>query len=428
MAINSSPAEGMRDLFPKEVQLRNYVIDTILGVYNEFGFTQIETPCAEKINLLSNGEGGDNEKMLFKVLKRGEKLNFTATTKEIDVVDLGLRYDLTVPLCRFYANNRSKLPQNFKVIQVGSVWRAERPQKGRFRQFTQCDIDIIGTKNVISEIELIIATSKALQKLNFSGFKVRINDRRILESFAKFCEFDETVFGKVFIILDKLDKIGREGVRKELETSNFPLSSIDKFMNILNLATETKLNTQNILNFLPNIPETVLTDLKNVINAVSSQADNKYSIELDLSLVRGMGYYTGQIFEIEVNGYKSSIAGGGRYDKMIGKILQGKEEIPACGFSIGFERVISILEDQKFTVPNTKNKIAILYNENINSFDNIILEAQKLREKGNSVSIEPQKKNTKKQLNDLADQGFNSFGIFADNSILTIKELNVSDK
>lgn len=422
MAINSSPAEGMRDLLPKEVQLRNYVIQTILGVYNEFGFTQIETPCAEKINLLSSGEGGDNEKMLFKILKRGEKLNFTATTKEFDVVDLGLRYDLTVPLCRFYANNRSKLPQNFKVIQVGSVWRAERPQKGRYRQFTQCDIDIIGTKSIISEIELIIATSKALEKLDFSGFKVRINDRRILESFAKFCEFDEIAFGKVFIILDKLDKIGKEGVRLELEKSDFSQNSIDKFMNILNLTTETKLNTQNILDFLPNIPETVLADLNNVINSVSSQANNKYSIELDLSLVRGMGYYTGQIFEIEVDGYKSSIAGGGRYDKMIGKILQGKEEIPACGFSIGFERVISILEDQNFKVPNSKRKIAILYNEELCYFDTIISEAQKLRENGNLVSIEPQKKNTKKQLDDLEEQGFTSFGILNDNSNLTIKD------
>lgn len=423
MTINSNPAEGMRDLKPKEVELRNFVITTILSVYRKYGFNQIETPCAERIGLLSNGEGGDNEKMLFKILKRGEKLNFSSTTREADVVDLGLRYDLTVPLCRFYANNRSKLPQHFKVIQFGNVWRAERPQKGRFRQFTQCDIDIIGTSGTMSEIELILATSDALQHLSFKDFKIRINDRRILECFTKYCEFDESDFGKVFIILDKLDKIGTSGVRKELETSEFLVSSINRFMDILNVAIDTKLSIANIRDLLPNIPVSVLNDLDTVIKTVSSQAYNKFSIELDLSLVRGMGYYTGQIFEIEVKGYKSSIAGGGRYDKMIGKILQGKEEIQACGFSIGFERVISILEEQQFKAPYTTNKIAILYNKELTTLDHILREAQTLRDQGSIVSLEIQIKNAKKQLDDLTEQGFTSFGIYQTDLPITLKEL-----
>ena len=427
MTLYGNPAEGMRDLLPKDVSLRHYVMNTIINVYNEFGFTQIETPCVEKIHLLSNGDGGENEKMLFKILKRGDKLHFSDTTKETDVVDLGLRYDLTVPLCRFYANNRSSLPQNFKVLQIGSVWRAERPQKGRYRQFTQCDIDIIGNNSIIVEIELILATAKALQKLHFQNFKIKINDRRILECLAKFCDFEESACNKVFIILDKLDKIGKEGVKKELEEAKFSLHSIDTFINIIEKATQSPLNIHSITHLLPNIPEQILRDLDTVINTISVQSNNNYSINLDLSLVRGMGYYTGQIFEIEVAGYKSSIAGGGRYDKMIGKILHGKEEIPACGFSIGFERVISLLEERNFAIPHTKNKIAILYKEDLDTYAHLIAEAQKYREMGNYVSIEIQKKkNMKKQLDDLIRQGFHSFATFQDGIPLHIKELKLS--
>ena len=423
MVHNNFPAVGMRDLLPEQVQLRKYVIDNILNIYEEFGFTQIDTPSIEKIKLLSSGEGGDNEKMIFKILKRGEKLDFSSVADEAAIVDLGLRYDLTVPLSRFYANNRPKLASNFKSIQLGNVWRAERPQKGRFRQFTQCDIDIIGTKSVIAEIELIIATAKVLQKLNFRGFTVRINDRRVLESLVKHCEFEQTAFSKVFIILDKLDKIGIAGVRNELEKSDFQPDSIDRFISLITLATQTNLTPKNIIDFLPDIPKPVLADLEKVIDTVKRQANDQYSIKLDLSLVRGMGYYTGQIFEIQINGYKSSVAGGGRYDKMIGKILKGKEEIPACGFSIGFERVISILEEQNFIIPKTKHKIAILYKQDLSLFNSIIAEANRLREKGSWVSLEPQKKNTKKQLSELSNQGFNSFGIYSSDKTLSIKDL-----
>jgi len=426
MTINTNPAEGMRDLTPKEVEMRNYVTSIITDSYKKFGFAQIDTPCVEKINLLTSGDGGDNEKMLFKILKRGDKLDLSAASKEQDLVDLGLRYDLTVPLCRFYANNKTKLPQQFKVIQVGNVWRAERPQKGRFRQFTQCDIDIIGISGVIAEIQLILATAEALQNLQFKKFTVRINDRRILESLANYCGFEESSFGKVFIILDKLDKIGINGVQTELEKAGFPAETIEKFISIVNVATSTELNVEKITALLPNISENVLNDLKQVISTVSSQAKNNFAIKPDLSLVRGMGYYTGQIFEIVIDGYGSSIAGGGRYDKMIGKILNGKEEIPACGFSIGFERVISILEEQQFKVPLLKKKIVILYNDELTAFDNVLLEAQKLRQDGSIVSLElHHKKNTKKQLENFAQQGFTSFAIYTSDAELNLKELNI---
>lgn len=423
MITNTNPAEGMRDLTPKEVELRNYVTSIITNSYIKFGFAQIETPCVERINFLTSGDGGDNEKMLFKILKRGDKLNLE---KPNELVDLGLRYDLTVPLCRFYANNRTKLPQQFKVIQVGSVWRAERPQRGRFRQFTQCDIDIIGVKGVIAEIQLILATAEALQSLSFTDFTIRINDRRILESFARYCGFDESHFGKVFIILDKLDKIGIDGVQNELQKSDFPNASIEKFVEIVKAAMNTELTTQSISSLLPNIPENVLSDLNQVIETISAQSENKFTIKLDLSLVRGMGYYTGQIFEVGINGFNSSIAGGGRYDKMIGKILNGKEEIPACGFSIGFERVLTILEEQHFKVPKSYKKIVILYSDDIVSIDELLQKAKALRDDNNIVSLEIQnKKNTKKQLENFAEQGFTTFAIYTPDTELALKELNV---
>lgn len=421
MITNTNPAEGMRDLNPKEVELRNYVTRIITESYKKFGFVQIDTPCVEKINLLTSGDGGENEKMLFKILKRGDKLNFENPN---DIVDLGLRYDLTVPLCRFYANNRTKLPQHFKVIQVGSVWRAERPQKGRFRQFTQCDIDIIGIPDVIAEIQLILATAAALQNLSFTNFTVRINDRRILEALATHCDFEETSFSKVFIILDKLDKIGIDGVQNELYKAELSPSSIEKFIGIVKSAIDSGITINSITTVLPNIPEKVLADLNKVIETVSSQSQNNYSIALDISLVRGMGYYTGQIFEIGIEGFNSSIAGGGRYDKMIGKILNGKEEIPACGFSIGFERVLTILEEKQFAVPILQKKIVVLYSEDTVIFNDLLTKAQKLREEGNVVSLEVQnKKNTKKQLENLTEQGFTAFAIYQPDMDLALRIL-----
>jgi len=405
---NTNPPRGMKDRTPKEVELREYVQNKIVTVYRRFGFVKIETPCVENIRFLSSGEGGDNEKMIFKILKRGQKLVITEKSKQSDLVDLGLRYDLTVPLARFYANNREKVPSPFKVMQVGNVWRAERPQKGRFRQFTQCDIDIIGMSSVFAEIDLISATCEALKNIGFSDFKVRINDRRILREIAKLSKFDEKDFGKLFITLDKLGKIGIDGVERELLSCNYASGSVSMFISIISKIIGKKVTTKDIRELVPNIETSILEDLGFVVKNIRNLSKKDYEIEIDLSLVRGMGYYTGQIFEIESNKFSSSIAGGGRYDKMVGKILQSKNEIPACGFSIGFERVVSILEKLEFKIPKTENKIAILFNPKESKFDNLFEKARELRE-NNIVSIELQRKNLRKQLDQLSKQGFNYF-------------------
>ena len=409
----------MRDLLPEEVALRRYVTETILNVYQQYGFSQIETPCTEHLNLLTGGDGGDNEKMLFKILKRGDRLIFSEKTQESDVSDMGLRFDLTVPLARYYAINREKLPRQFKVIQIGSVWRAERPQRGRFRQFTQCDIDIIGVKVVFAETELIMATTEALLNLTFKDFVVRINDRRILEALAAYCQFPVDVHGKVFIILDKLDKIGLDGVRKEMEKAEFPAASIDRFMGIIEQSDS--LTIDSLLAVLPTIDEQVRADLQSVITTIEAVSAGQYSIRFDLSLVRGMGYYTGPIFEIAVNDFGSSIAGGGRYDKMIGKMLNGKEEVPACGFSIGFERVIMLLMEAGFQVPENSEKVVILYAETASPLT-LMQAATSLRKEGKIVSIELQKKNKSKQLQDCLKQGYTSFAIFEEGKPLEIRE------
>jgi len=419
-----NPQKGMRDILPKQVELRNFVSGSILAVYKKYGFLQIETPSLEDINLLSNGEGGENEKMLFKVLKRGEKLDLNENQDENSLSDMGLRYDLTVPLCRFYANNKAQLPQTFKVIQFGDVWRAERPQKGRFRQFKQCDIDIIGVKDVSAEAELILATSEALLSIGFKDFKIKINDRRILSAIVKYCGFEESDYNKIFIILDKLAKIGIDGIEQELQESTFSVDSVNKIIEIIKKITEGQITTATIKNIIKDIDESALKDLNFVIDTVGKQASDKYSIVLDISLVRGMGYYTGQIFEIEADNYGTSIAGGGRYDNLIGRFLDGVV-IPACGFSIGFERVISILEEQNFQIPKTQNKIVLLYSEeDIKNMEDVFKTAQTLRESGNTVLTELKSKNLKAQLDKVMEQGFDSFAIFSKDKKVEIKSLS----
>jgi histidyl-tRNA synthetase len=416
----TSAAEGMRDLMPEDVLLRNYVISKILDVYRRYGFSQIETPCADRIELFTAGDGGENEKMLFKILKRGEKLNQALG----ELADLGLRYDLTVPLSRFYAAHRSKLPNPFKVIQIGSVWRAERPQKGRFRQFTQCDIDIIGQNSILAEIELIEATSEALLSINFVDFEIKINDRRLLEALAEYADFQNK--SEFFIIFDKLDKIGLQSVVEELLKAGFAADSCEKFKKIAQKGEHIKTVEQ----FKAEIPELmvsqeVLSDLDKILKTSKSR---KYNTNLDLSLVRGMGYYTSTIFEIKAPNYGSSIAGGGRYDKMIGKRLQNKEEIPACGFSIGFERVVQILAESGFKVPVEQEKIALIYPKDTTDFEPLMEAAAELRSQNAVVSLEVEKKNKAAQLQQLAQMGFTGVCSFEPQTknLSKIKELKVS--
>ena len=412
MGANTAPARGMRDLLPRDVETRDAVTATILACYQRYGFTRIETPALEHLELLNSGEGGENEKMIYKVLKRGEKLDLTRPgLREDDLVDLGLRYDLTVPLARYYANNSAKLPAPFKAIQVGPVWRAERPQAGRYRQFIQCDIDILGEESELAEIELVSATADAITALGFTGFTVRINDRQILFGLAEACGFAPEDFGSVFITIDKLDKVGVEGVRAELESKAFAAESIQRLIGALTGFSQDRGDFAAVRAALPaGIPTAPLDRLARVIGVLSSQADDRFTLAFDPTLVRGMGYYTGTIFEIEEPGYSGSIAGGGRYDKMIGKLLG--REVAACGFSIGFERLMQILEARGYTPPTRAQKLALLFDDAADDLAAVLATGAALREQGYIVNMQPRAKKMRRQLDDLAAQGYTLMALY----------------
>lgn len=410
MALIKKPVTGMKDILPKEMQIREYVLNTIKESYGQFGFTQIETPCVENIENLTNKQGGENEKLIFKIMKRGDKLNLEKAKDSQDLVDGGLRYDLTVPLSRFYANHENELPSPFKALQIGSVWRADRPQKGRFRQFVQCDIDILGESRNIAEIELILATSSALSKLGFENFKVRINERRILKAMATYAGFESKDFDLVFIILDKMDKIGFEGVEKELIASGFSNDSVHKYITLyqqLELQKQPLVYLKDLLN--KELEEDVVDSLSTIIDAVDNAKVGRFDLLFDPTLVRGMSYYTGTIFEIEMPEFGSSVAGGGRYDEMIGKFT-GKNT-PACGFSIGFERIVTILLDQNFEIPSQKNRFAYLVDKTVSSDQliRIIEQAQGQRAQGNCVLLVTMNKNKKFQKEQLQKEGYLEF-------------------
>lgn len=406
----------MKDILPAEMQIRDYVIGVIKENYKKYGFTPIETPCVENIANLSNKQGGENEKLIFKVLKRGEKLNLETAETEGDLVDSGLRYDLTVPLARYYSNNNSQLPAPFKALQIGSVWRADRPQKGRFRQFTQCDIDILGDDSNLAEIELIMATTSTLGKLGFKGFKVRINERRILKAMAAYSGFLETDYDTVFIILDKMDKIGLEGVSKELLESGFTQENVKKYLELFHGIESAEDGLDYLASQLTGFLEsTVQESLQEIINSIKSTTDAEFELLFDPTLVRGMSYYTGTIFEMEMPEFGSSVAGGGRYDKMIGNFTG--TDTPACGFSIGFERIVTILMDNGFEVPTEYKKIAFLMEKGISSADlcKVIGEAQEERKKGTQVLVTRMNKNKKFQKEQLMNEGYKEFKEFYKN-------------
>ena len=413
MALIKKGVTGMKDILPEEMIIRDYLINIIKKTYGSFGFTSIETPAMEHIENLLSKQGGDNEKLIFKVLKRGEKLKLDDVKDENDLVDAGLRYDLTLPLARYYSNNQANLPNPFKALQIGNVYRADRPQKGRFRQFTQCDIDILGEASNLAEIELILATTKALSEIaKGKKFTVRINDRRILLEMALFAGYSEDNISNVFIILDKMDKIGLEGVRKEL----IELDGADKCEKYLNLFDGLSNDTKALLSLKESlngfIEDGVLDSLSEIMNTVLDVKENDFSLEFDPTLVRGMGYYTGTIFEVSMEGFSGSVAGGGRYDKMIGKFTGS--DTPACGFSIGFERIITILMDSGFKIPNESKKIAFLYEKNIdaNVLTSILKDASALREAGNIVLVSKMNKNKKFQKEGLEKQGYIEFKEF----------------
>ncbi|MCD8196940.1 MAG: histidine--tRNA ligase [Lachnospiraceae bacterium] len=413
MAMKKKPVTGMKDILPAEMQLRDYVTGLIKDTYKSFGFSPIETPCVEHIENLCSKQGGENEKLIFKIMKRGEKLNLETAESEADLTDSGLRYDLTVPLSRFYANNANSLPAPFKALQIGSVWRADRPQRGRFRQFVQCDIDILGEPTALAEIELILATTTLLGKLDFSGFKVRINERRILKAMAERCGFPEEQYDLVFIILDKMDKIGWDGVKAELLEAGFAADSVERYVAMFGEMEQA----DDPLSYLEKalagaLEDGVIDNLRMIRESVEAVAASRFELVFDPTLVRGMSYYTGTIFEIEMAEFGSSVAGGGRYDKMIGKFT-GKDT-PACGFSIGFERIITILLEQGFQIPGAAGKKAFLVEKNMpaDKLCEVLRTATAEREAGNQVLVTMMNKNKKFQKEQLEKEGYTEFKEF----------------
>ncbi len=413
MALSKKPVTGMKDILPEEMQIRDYVIGVIKETYGKFGFTSIETPCMENIVNLTNKQGGDNEKLIFKILKRGEKLNVEAATTEEEVVDGGLRYDLTVPLVRYYSNNSANLPSPFKALQMGNVWRADRPQRGRYRQFMQCDIDILGEPSNLAEIELILATTTTIGKLGFKNFQIRINDRQILKAMAAYSGFAEEAYDSVFITLDKMDKIGLDGVKAELLANDFAEEAVDKYLNLFAELDKIETAAEKVA-YIANTLEGVLAQdvhegLLEIISSVEATKNAQFDMVFDATLVRGMSYYTGTIFEIAIPEFGGSCGGGGRYDKMVGKFTGN--DVPACGFSIGFERIVLLLMESGFKVPTQPKKKAFLIEKGVSgeALCKVIGQAQDARKEGLQVLVARMNKNKKFQKEQLMKEGYEDF-------------------
>lgn len=394
-------------MLPREMQIRDYVIRLIKETYGTFGFSSIETPCVEHIENLSSKQGGENEKLIFKILKRGEKLKLDTAECEADLVDGGLRYDLTVPLSRYYSNNVSELPSPFKALQMGNVWRADRPQRGRFRQFMQCDIDILGEPNNLAEIELILATTTLLGKLDFKNFTVRINDRKILKAMAAYSGFEEKDYDDVFIILDKMDKIGLDGVEKELQEHGYPKEAVEKCLQLFKEITNDIEGVRYCKEKLEGYLEEATADgLEMIIASVDSVKEADFKLSFDPTLVRGMSYYTGTIFEIAMDEFGGSVGGGGRYDEMIGKFTG--QPTPACGFSIGFERIVMLLLERGYEIPDNKEKLALLIEKGMpqEKMLEVLAFAKEQRAAGKQVMLSIMKKNKKFQKEQLSQEGY----------------------
>lgn len=407
MALIKKPTTGMKDILPNEMVIRDYVTNLVKQTYSTFGFTPIETPCVEHIDNLCSKQGGENEKLIFKIMKRGEKLKLDGDVTEADLADSGLRYDLTVPLSRYYSNHAAELPTPFKALQIGPVWRADRPQKGRFRQFVQCDIDIFGDPTNLAEIELILATTTLLGKLDFKNFTVRINDRRVLKAMAAYSGFEEKDFDTVFIILDKMDKIGLEGVREDLIANGFDADKTDKYLELFKGIEEGGVSLSDLAEKLGDfLDDSCTNSLKNIIGSVDKTREAEFKILFDPTLVRGMSYYTGTIFEISMDEFGSSVAGGGRYDEMVGKFTGNN--VCACGFSIGFERIITILMDRDFKVPGHGDRYAFLVEKGADDefMSKVLKEATMLRKSGAVVLVAVMNKNKKFQKEQLIAQGY----------------------
>ncbi len=413
MALSKKPVTGMKDILPKEMEIRDYVIGVIKETYGSFGFTSMETPAVEHLENLNCKAGGENEKLIFKILKRGEKLKLEGDLREEDITDGGLRYDLTVPLVRYYAAHSGELPTPFKALQMGNVWRADKPQRGRYRQFMQCDIDILGEATNLAEIELILATTTTLGKLGFKNFQIRINDRQILKAMAAYSGFAEDNYDEVFIILDKMDKIGSEGVKAELLSAGYENAVVEEYLGLFEEMEKAEDKAAFIAEKLEGyLPADVSAGFREILESVNASKGDFFELVFDPTLVRGMSYYTGTIFEIAMPEFGGSCGGGGRYDKMVGRFT-GKD-VPACGFSIGFERIILLLLESGFEVPGAAEKTAYLIEKGVSAevMTKVMRQAQKEREDGKKVLVARMNKNKKFQKEQLKDQGYTEFQEF----------------
>jgi histidyl-tRNA synthetase len=436
MGMKKKPVTGMKDIMPQEMAIRDYAIGLIKDTYKNFGFTSVETPAVEHIENLCSNQGGENEKLIFKVMKRGDKLT-SAASKLVEagvdgdaiggLSDSGLRYDLTLPLSRYYANNANDLPSPFKALQMGNVWRADRPQRGRFRQFMQCDIDILGEQSIIAEIELILATTTLLGRLDFKNFTIRINDRRILKAMAAYSGFAESDYDTVFIILDKMDKIGLDGVKEELLKEGYAEDKVEKYLGLYaklagtedTTAKKGQVSIENIKMIKAELGDfldsEVSDNLETIISSVEDAKSADFGMMFDPTLVRGMSYYTGPIFEISMDEYGGSVGGGGRYDEMIGKFTG--QSTPAVGFSIGFERIVMLLLENNFQVPGQSDKKAYLIEKGMpaDKLRKILEMAKEEREAGKSINVVIMKKNKKFQKDKMQEEGYTEFvEFFAD--------------
>ena len=407
MALKKKPVTGMKDVMPAEMEIRDYLIGLIKDTYKTFGFQSMETPCVEHIENLCSKQGGDNEKLIFKILKRGEKLKIDEAKEENDLVDGGLRYDLTVPLARYYSNHVNELPSPFKALQIGSVWRADRPQKGRFRQFVQCDIDILGEASNLAEIELILATTAMLGKLDFKNFTVCINDRNILKSMAAYSGFKEEDYDEVFIVLDKMDKIGPEGVEAELIEMGYTSESVKTYLSLFDEVASDVSGVRYLKEKLGDyLSDETADGLELIMSSVEAAKECDFKLQFTPTLVRGQSYYTGTIFEVTMDDFGGSVAGGGRYDKMIGKFTG--QDTPACGFSIGFERIVMLLLENGYKVPGGRQKKAYLLEKKLpkEAMLKVLALAKADREAGRQVLIVNMKKNKKFQKEQLIEEGY----------------------
>lgn len=418
---NSNPAKGMRDFLPKEKRVREHFIELIRNEYKKNGFNEIETPIIENISNISSSKGGENLSLMFNILKRGSALENIEETPNCNNVekycDLALRYDLTVPLSRFYANNHDKLPKVFKSIQIGNVFRAERPQKGRYRNFIQCDIDIIGEKSIIAETELIMTTFEVLKKIGLNEITIKINDRKFLNKLLISIGFEERLFEKILIILDKCDKIGIKGVQDQLINEGLNKYKVLKLISILSNVSDN-IEVGEFLNQNEDLYLSLL-DIKSIIRLFTALNKN-ISIVFDPFLIRGMGYYTGIIFEVIEESYGLSIAGGGRYDNMIGRFMN--ENIPACGFSIGFERIYELMLDKNLLDDYSENsKVAILYDKNSENFEQIFKIHENIKKQYENCSLIPLEKKMNRQLKLLKEDGYTYYLKQYDNELKKIE-------